>query len=129
MSIESPEQLPPGQRRSFTWVELFFMFLCLVLPGVLLPVFKYVAFLWGVLAAIDSEDGKMGIREVAIPFIAFLAFVAACSWFAGVLVAAKSGEERRGSRTAKSAGLIFLSQILLAPAIGWLTEAFFGAIS
>ena len=99
------------------------MFLCLVLPGVSVAGFLYFWFSW------TYGSGSDGYLQTGITAAAFLAFVVACSWFAGALVAAKSGEEGRKSRTIKSAALFFLTQIFLVPALGWATCASFIAIS
>ena len=89
------------------------MFLCLVLPGVAGAGATYAGLLWAYAARGD------GYLQIGVTGLLFLGFVGACSWFAGHLTAAKSGEEGLRRRTIKGALWFFLAQIFLAPAIGW----------
>ncbi len=117
MNGQAPEPGPSGERRPFTRMESFFMFLCVVLPGIAGAGFAYAGFLW------VFESRGDGYLELGITAAVFLAFVAACSWFAATLSAAKSGAEGGRKRVIRSTLLFFLLQIFLAPAIGWGTCA------
>ncbi len=89
------------------------MFLCIVMPGVSMAGFAYAGFLW-----VESTSGSEAFITGVILGL-FAALVVVSCWFAGILVAAKSGAVNRRREVIRTGIGFFLLQLFLAPAIGW----------
>jgi hypothetical protein len=112
--IAPPEvQDPLPEMRRLSTGEQFLLWMGILLPGILSPVFVFGWFLIGY-----TQPAGHVLWLILIP-AAWLAILLACCYLCGWIHAVKRGTEDRRRRAMRAGGLFLLGQIVVSPTLGF----------